>query len=235
MQAWVIAVIVALAFVFSGTSLVARYPWSYENLAFVVFGIWFVRAYLEPTLNARWFMNVGWILSALLYFVSIEASSLATVAAIGVWCLRVRSFENSFLVKRPLVQLVFKNVFLIPFCLLVVGKIDMLSIGWSLAVFGSYLTFDFSRSDFLTVYKRQGALIAVALFFAMSSISAKSIGLQTWLTPMGLVAFASFFVTWTPQLVSIPQARRFISGVTVVSFFVHVLAPGLIALGIFAK
>lgn len=225
----------AAAFVFSGTSLAARYPWSYENLANLVFGIWFVRAYIEPRPTAKWFMNVGWVLSAGLYLISFEASSLATLATIGVWCLRAGVFENAVLARRPLVQLVLKNIFLISFCLLVVGKIHQLAVGWSLAVFGSYLTFDFSRSDFLKVYRRQGVLIAVALFFAMSSISGRSIGLQTWLMPIGLVAFASFFVIWSPGLVSIAQARRFISGVAAVSFFVHVLAPGLIALGIFAK
>ncbi|CAN5718514.1 hypothetical protein BH10BDE1_BH10BDE1_04020 [soil metagenome] len=177
-------------------------------------------------------MNIGWAFTVVFYFVSLEASILSTITTAWLWLMYKEFYSGPALSKRPLIYAVTHQIILVPFCLLMALKIDDFTIGWSLAVLGSFFTYEVSRKldpkahpilgTYLNVYGRQGSFVIVALLFAVSAIGAKSIGYQLWMSPWAILTLAMYGLLWLK-----PSAFKLIEGAATLSLFFHIWAPAI--------
>lgn len=177
-------------------------------------------------------MNIGWAFTVVFYFVSFEASILSTITTAWLWLMYKEFYSGPALSKRPLIYAVTHQIILVPFCLLMALKIDDFTIGWSLAVLGSFFTYEVSRKldpkahpilgTYLNVYGRQGSFVIVALLFAVSAIGAKSIGYQLWMSPWAILTLAMYSLLWLK-----PSAFKLIEGAATLSLFFHIWAPAI--------
>jgi hypothetical protein len=177
-------------------------------------------------------MNIGWVFTVVFYFVSLEASLLSTVTTLWLWLMFKEFYLGERLSKRPLIYAITHQIILVPFCLLMALKIDDFTLGWSLAVLGSFFTYEVSRKldpkahpilgTYLSTYGRQGSFVIVALLFAVAAIGAKSIGYQLWMTPWAILTLAMYSLLWLR-----PSAFKVIEGAATLSLFFHIWAPAI--------
>ncbi len=177
-------------------------------------------------------MAVGWLLSASFVLINMTSMWLATLTTGWLWLMYKEFYIGQALAKRPLIYAITHQIILVPFCLLMAATIDNLTVGWSLAVLGSFFTYEVSRKlnpkahpilgTYLSVYGRQGTFMIVAMLFAVSLIGAKSIGFMNWMGPWAILTLLSYPLLWVR-----PAAFKIIEGLATVSLFFHIWSPVL--------
>ncbi len=177
-------------------------------------------------------MTVGWLLSASFVLINMTSMWLASLTTAWLWLMYKEFYVGHALAKRPLIYAITHQIILVPFCLLMASTIDNLTVGWSLAVLGSFFTYEVSRKldpkahpilgTYLSVYRRQGTFMIVAMLFAVSLIGAKSIGFMNWMGPWAVLTLLSYSLLWLR-----PAAFKIIEGLATISLFFHIWSPCL--------
>lgn len=193
------------------------------------------RGVLSPQQVARAIsvmMTVGWLLSSCFVIINMSSMWLASLTTAWLWLMYKEFYIGQALQKRPLIYAITHQIILIPFCLLMTSAIDSTTLGWSLAVLGSFFTYEVSRKldpkahpilgTYLSVYGRQGTFIIVAILFAVSMIGARSIGFQMWMSPWSMLTLLAYALLWLR-----PSAFRAIEGAATLSLFFHIWSPFL--------
>ncbi len=177
-------------------------------------------------------MTIGWLLSACFVLINMTSMWLSTLTTAWLWLMYKEFYIGQALAKRPLLYAITHQIILVPFCLLMASTIDNITVGWSLAVLGSFFTYEVSRKldpgahpilgTYLSVYRRQGTFMIVAMLFAVSLIGAKSIGFINWMGPWAVLTLLSYSLLWLR-----PTAFKVIEGLATVSLFFHIWSPVL--------
>lgn len=177
-------------------------------------------------------MTIGWILSALFFVVNQTSMWLSTLTTAWLWLMYKEFYIGEKLQRKPLIYAVTHQIILVPFCLVMACSVQDMSLGWSLAVLGSFFTYEVSRkldpkahavlATYLSVYRRQGTFLIVAMLFAISLIGAKSSGFQNWMSPWAILTLVAYSLLWLK-----PSAFKMIEAAATLSLFFHIWAPVL--------
>ena len=177
-------------------------------------------------------MTIGWIIGGMFIILNTTSMWLATLTTAWLWLMNKDFFIGQTLQMRPLIYSITHQIIFVPFCLLMASVVTDLTVGWSLAVLGSFFTYEVSRKldpkahpilgTYLRVYRRQGTLIIVAMLFAVSAIGARSIGFEAWMIPWAILTLASYLLLWFR-----PSAFKVIERCATMSLFFHIWAPVL--------